>query len=894
MPGDTAVAPPPPSPDAPASFETYRDRGLAALRGHRHQEAADFLERALALRPDQANLHHYVASAYESLGQHDRAAEHLHRVVCLRPEAAEAHNNWGIALARLGKTDDAIAAFAQALRLRPEFPEAHNNWGNVLAERGRLDDAVEQFRRALALHPAYPEANNNLGLTLARLGRREEAVAALREACRLSPTYAEAACNLGHLCRDLGRLEEALDCFRTASRLRPDHPDPRFQMGVTLARLGRLEEAIACLHQCLLFQPDSAETYHNLGLILAQRERFDEATAAFRQAVRLRPDSPDYLNNLGNTLLRQQKSEEAVSCFLRAVSARPEYPQAHCNLGSAYLEQGKVDEAIACYRESLRLRPDYVDAHFNLGNAHRKASRPDDALACYARALELQPGHLGARLNTGVTYTEQGRLDDAVAVFAEIQARKPDFAEAYNCMGIARLHQRRNRDALAQFDEGLKLKPEDPELRLNRALCLLLLGDYERGWPEYEWRWKLKRATPRPYPQPTWDGSELPQGTIVLWAEQGMGDILQFIRYAPLVKGRVGKVLLDCPGPLRGLLTSCPGVDALIGGGASHAPPDVQAPLLSLPRILGSTTATVPAAVPYLFVDAPLREQWRHRVGSAPGLRVGIVWQGNPLFSGDRYRSVPLDLFRPLAQVAGARLFSLQKGKGTEQLEAVAREWGVTDLGKLITGDYRDTAGALLSLDVVVAVDTSVAHLAGALGVPVWVLLPFNNDWRWLEDRDDSIWYPTARLFRQKRWGEWGEVLERVAAALAEQASRPRPRRTVLEIGVPDLVEQLVLRELRGEGAEAAWGALRETGLAGRAELARHMARLRAAHAGLVEARTRMRDAVAAEPAAAGADVAELLRRFVQAEQEREGSLKGLASWLDRGAPEDGEHVPTT
>jgi tetratricopeptide (TPR) repeat protein len=860
-------------------FESLRNRGLLALREGRHKEALDLLEKAVALDPSQSSIFHHLASVCQALGRREDATRYLHQVVCLKPESGDAHNNWGIGLIRLGKHAEAIAAFSQAVRLKPEFPEAFNNWGNALAEQGLPEQAIDHFRKALSLHPAYPEGRNNLGLTLARLKRFDEAIAELKEALRLNPGYAEAAGNLGNLYRDLGRLEEAVACFRDAARLRPGHPEPRFQLALTLIRLDQLEEAIVCLHQCLLFQPDAPDVYHHLGMSLARRERFEEAAAAFRQAVRLKPDSPDYHNNLGNTLLRQHKTEEAIACFLKAVEVRPGYPLAHCNLGSAFLEQGKVEESIPHYLEAIRLRPDYVDAHFNLGNAQRKLNRPQEALGSYRRVLELQPDHLGARLNTGVAYSEEGKLDEAVQVYDEIIQRKPDFGEAYNCKGIARLHQRRSAEALAEFDHGTRLRGDDAEIHLNRALCLLLRGDYATGWQEYEWRWKLKRAAPRSHPQPGWDGAPLPNGAVLLWGEQGMGDILQFVRYAPLVKERVGKVLLDCPGPLRGLLSSCPGIDALVGGDGPTPYAEAQAPLMSLPRIFGTKVNTIPASIPYLFVDAPLREQWRRKAVTGQGLKVGIAWQGNPLYSGDRYRSINLSEFRLLAQAPRVQLFSLQKGKGAEQLLPLAQEMRIIDWGKEITGDYRDTAAAILSLDLIISVDTSVAHLAGALGVPVWVLLPFNNDWRWLEERDDSPWYPSVRLFRQESWGDWVGVFRRVAQALAEQTYRPVPRRVALPMSLADLVERFAAAELRPGGGDEAREALREAGLLDHTELARHTARLQAALAGIEEIKQRMRALAPAEDLDLHAG--DMVRRFARAQQERDEALAELSHWLD-------------
>jgi tetratricopeptide (TPR) repeat protein len=517
------------------------------------------------------------------------------------------------------------------------------------------------------------------------------------------------------------------------------------------------------LHQCLLFWPDNPDTYNHLGVVLAQRDRLDEAVAAFRNTLRLKPEHPEALNNLGNTLLRQHKGDEAIRCFRQALELRRDYPQPYCNLATALLQQGKAEEAVGLYLEALKLQPDYADAQFNLGNAYRTLHRTEEAIACYQRVLAQQPDNSGARLNLGVALSEQGKLDEAVSVFEDLLKAKPNFAQACNSLGVTRLHQGGVTDGLAAFEQGLAIQPDDPDTHLNRALSWLLLGDYEAGWVEYEWRWKLKRAMPCPYPQPLWDGTPMPNGTMFLWAEQGLGDTLQFVRYAALVKERVGTVLLDCPGPLRGLLVSCPGVDALAGSGAPLPPADVQAPLLSLPRILGTTLDNVPASVPYLFADVSLQERWRERIGAARGLKVGIVWQGNPQFAGDHYRSVGLERFRALAAVPGVRLFSLQKGKGSEQLAEWAGAVPITDLGSQISGDFRDTAAAMRELDLVISVDTAPAHLAGALGVRVWVLLPYNPDWRWLLGREDSPWYPSARLFRQRRWGDWDDVFACVA-----------------------------------------------------------------------------------------------------------------------------------
>ena len=339
---------------------------------------------------------------------------------------------------------------------------------------------------------------------------------------------------------------------------------------------------------------------------------------------------------------------------------------------------------------------------------------------------------------------------------------------------------------MAQYQEALRLKPDYADAHWNRALTWLLAGDFKQGWPEYEWRWQTKQMRGfRPsFPQPLWDGSSLSGKTILLWAEQGLGDTFQFVRYAPLVKQQGGTVLLSCPAELGRILHTCAGIDHLVTDDSPLPPFDVQVPLMSLPGILKTTLATVPASVPYLFADAARgtlaathkgwrgerkKENGRHSPSSfiLHPYRVGIVWQGNPRFSqpecrvADQRRSTALAQFEPVARLPGVRLFSLQKGYGTEQLAERQTEWGMVDLGEEI-GDFMDTATVMMNLDLIISVDTSPLHLAGALGLPVWAVLPFAGCWRWLLDRDDSPWYPTMRLFRQKHWGDWAEVFGRI------------------------------------------------------------------------------------------------------------------------------------
>jgi len=564
-----------------------------------------------------------------------------------------------------------------------------------------------------------------------------------------------------------GDQKRAEQLYRQVLAGDPGHAEAHNNLGTALLHQGQPEEALACYHEAIRLRPDYVDAHNNLGHALNVLGRLDEALACYREALRLRPDYAPAHFNLGNALKAQGKPAEALACFREAVRLRPDYAEAHNNLGNVLAELGKLEEALACYREAIRLRPSYADPHNNLGNALSEQGRWDEALPSLREALRLCPDFAEAHNNLGNVLFEQGRLEEAFASLREALHLQPDFAEAHNDLGNAVFALGRPEEALAYYRQAIRLRPDYPDAHLNLSMALLQRGDFEEGWREYEWRWKGKGWSPPAFAQPLWDGSALGGRTILLHAEQGLGDILQLVRYAPLVKSRGGTVVFACRRPLLRLLAGAAGIDRLVPSDGTLPDFDVHAPLLSLPRLLGTTLASVPADVPYLKPEPELVERWGRELGPATGLRVGIAWQGNPEHRKDRLRSVPLQQFEPLARLEGVRLVSLQKGMGVEQIAEVADRFSILDLGSRFE-DFADTAAALAHLDLVVTVDSAVAHLAGALGVPVWLALPFVADWRWLLDRDDSPWYPTMRLFRQQTRGDWPGVFERLTAALRD------------------------------------------------------------------------------------------------------------------------------
>ena len=510
--------------------------------------------------------------------------------------------------------------------------------------------------------------------------------------------------------------------------------------------------------------PTIAEALH-VALKQHQAGNLAQAEAIYRQVLQAAPANASALHLMGVLVYQKGSHDAAIQYLCQSLTSDPTDASSHCHLGLAYRAAGKLDEAVASYRQALHLKPDYAEAHNNLGFALAAHGKPAEALACYKQALKLEPNLTDAHLNMGSVLAEQGHVQDAIGCFERVLAVQPDSADAH----------------------------------WNRGIAWLSLGNFEQGWDGYEWRLKREETALRSFRQPLWDGSELAGRTILLHAEQGYGDTIQFIRFAPLVKERGGTVIVECQEPVWSLLRSCAGIDRLVKQGSPLPDFAVHAPLLSLPRILQTTWATLPATVPYLRADAEHVRWWGGEVVKRQGdketrrqgdketdgvnvntaladhsllithhsslLRIGIAWQGNPTHKNDRNRSVPLACFAPLASLSGVQLFSLQKGHGTEQLADISDRLTVTDLGSRFES-FQDTAAVLMNLDLVIATDIGVAHCAGALGVPVWVALPFAADWRWMMQREDSPWYPTMRLFRQKTAGDWDEVFQRIMQAL--------------------------------------------------------------------------------------------------------------------------------
>ncbi len=643
-------------------------------------------------------------------------------------------------------------------------------------QMGDLIGAEYAYRRAVTADRRHDDALVRLGVVSLRLGKLDEAIAHLQQAAQLAPGRADIHTNLGVAQASRGQLTEAVASFEEALRLNPQFLDARHNIGIALRDLGRLPEAARCLREVVALQPGYLAVRVSLGGVLFALRELDEAIIQFRQVVQLAPYDVEAHMNLGRALAEQGQLAEAVACFERVCQLRPDQGEAHSNLGMALGRQGKPRQALLSLHQAARLKPNSPEIQNAIGAALAELDHLEAALDALQQALRLRPSYPEALNNQGNILRRYGRLDDAAASLQAALDINPEYAEARHNLAITYLDQGKPDEALHNIDEALRQCPEVPEWRKNRGLVLLRRGQWEQGWPEFEWRWGCKGLPKRPFSQPQWDGGPLDGKTILLHAEQGLGDTLQFIRYTPLVKARGATVLVECPAILHRLLARCAGIDGLVVQGGDLPAFDVHLPLMSLPNRFGTTVANVPAPIPYVLADPERIAHWARELRSIGGHRIGLCWQGNPKHANDRHRSFALDRAAPLAGVPGVTLVRLQTGPGVvEQLAAVRDRLPVTDLDGPRGHTYRpleDSAAIMKNLDLVVSCDTSLAHLAGALGVPTWLALPFAPDWRWLDHRPDTPWYPTMRLFRQQALGQWDDVFESMARELQRAVHR--------------------------------------------------------------------------------------------------------------------------
>jgi tetratricopeptide (TPR) repeat protein len=569
-----------------------------------------------------------------------------------------------------------------------------------------------------------------------------------------------------------GRLGQAEVIYRQILAQIPGQPDVLHLLGLIAGRTGHYEAAVDLFRRALVGKPAWAEACSNLGAALIAMGKLDEALAAAEQAIALDPRYATAHINLGVALRDSGQPEAAIAACRRAIALDPRHAEAWFTMGNALLDQRNLPAADAAFRQAIARNPNHALAHCNLGIVLKEQLQVDDAMALCRRAIEIDPRCGEAYTMLSIRAVEQMKLDEAIALARTAIQLKPRYADAYVHFGVALRDTGNLTDAAAACQKALEISPGLAVARWNLALVRLLQGDLAGAWDDFESRWKCRSFTSprRGFTQPLWNGEDLNGRTLLLHAEQGFGDTLQFIRYVPRVLAGGGKVILEVPPALYPLLKNLPGISQTIPLGGEIPPFDLQCPLMSLALVFKTAIDTIPNAVPYLHADPQLIENWNSAIEPGRDLKVGLVWAGSPTHRNDHFRSMEFRHLAPLSAVNGVRFFTLQLGPASAQIQTQPNALPLTDLTARLT-DFAQTAALISNLDLVITVDTSLAHLAGARGKPVWLLLPFAPDWRWLRDRDDSPWYPTMRLFRQKQIGDWNEVVARVAENLKALAA---------------------------------------------------------------------------------------------------------------------------
>lgn len=697
-----------PAMQTPETSEALFARALQQHQSGRLLEARELYAQVLKASPQHIGALHLLGVSYSQTGEHEKGVPSIEQAIALKPDFAEAHNNLGIALKVLNRHEEAIACWHKAIALKPDYAEAHSNLGNLLNTLQRHEEAIVSYQRAIALKPDYAEAHSNLGNALLALKRDAEAIDCYRQAIALKPSYVDAHYNLGNALNAAGRSAESLDCY----------------------------------HRAMALKPAYAEAYSNLGNALVTLGRNEEAIAACQQAITLKPDFAEAHSNLGNALNALNRTQEAMICYHKAIALKQDCAEAYYNLGVALKTQKRAAEAVDYYRKAISLKPDFADAYNNLGTALNALNRPEEAMVCFEQAMAL----------------------------------KPDFAEVHSNFGNAVNALNRPAEAMDHYQKAIAIKPDCADAQWNLSLALLALGQFEQGFREYETRWARKATTPLPAtPYPCWLGdADIAGKKLLIQFEQGQGDAIQMLRYVPLLEEKGAECWIQLPKALLPLMRrSFPQAKMLVLPNLCPAGLDYRTPLMSLPLAMQTfTEAAIPKPSSYLKPDEARVAFWRAQLATQSSSKtVGLVWRGNPEHHNDHNRSAAVsDLLPLVAAHPSIQFVTLQKDLSDSEREALAAHRNLRILDAELSS-FDETAAVMCVLDLTISVDSAPAHLVGALGRPVWILLPFCAEWRWLTDRSDSPWYPTAKLFRQQTIGDWTRLINRVDAALSDASA---------------------------------------------------------------------------------------------------------------------------
>ncbi|MCE9632701.1 MAG: tetratricopeptide repeat protein [Methylophilales bacterium] len=637
-----------------------------------------------------------------------------------------------------------------------------------LHSQGLLAEASEAYLAILKQYPDLFDGLHLLGVVRYQQGQHEEAIRLIKQALVINPNSAPAHSNLGNVYRETKRHAEAINAYQHAVATNPGYVEGHYNIGNLYFEMGRNEDALVAYDRVLNLNPHHEDTLINKGLLQYNMQRNEEAIASFDRLLEFKPKHIGALFNRALALYASQRYVAAIESYDLLLESLPHDVTIHCNRGMAFYALGMHEQAVISYDRGLMFDPNCARSLANRGTALHQLKQYEAALASYNEAISINAGYAEAYSNRGGLLHEMGRLDDALASYDTALNIYPEYAAAHCNRGVLMMDLLRHEEAMTCYNRALEIRSEYSDAHWNLGICRLRLGDFENGWSQHEYRWQVKQlANGQPhFDQPFWRGENVAGKTLLIYAEQGLGDTLQFYRYVKLLTDQGAMVLLKAQSALIPIFNGLNDQVTLLKESDLIPDFDLHCPLLSLPMVFNTRLGTIPADTPYLYAKPDKVAHWQGVLGDKTLPRVGIVWSGNPAHKNDHNRSIALEklahLFDPKYQI-----ISLQKEVKTNDVSFLENHLEVLHFGDVIQ-DFSDTAALVELMDLVITVDTSIAHLAGAMGKPVWILLPYSPDWRWMVEREDSPWYPTARLFRQPAIGDWGGVIEKVSQELAK------------------------------------------------------------------------------------------------------------------------------
>ena len=612
---------------------------------------------------------------------------------------------------------------------------------------------------------------NSISISALSTGDLQQAKHTCLEILKEQPNNEAILYLLGVIYAQLEEYDLGMEHLKKSLQFNPNNIAAYVVLGGVYQRQGEVDEAITCYIKALQINPNLADVHNNLGSILCQKKQFNEAIVCYQTALKINPDYIHTYINMANIFLEIKQFDEAITCCQKAIQINPNVDEAYAKIGLALTDMGRSDEAISFYRKANQLNPNNLMALYGLCTILQCKGQLDDALQYYYKLLELDPNYAKAHYGLGFIFRDKGQLDESINCFQKAIKLKPTFIEAYIGLGSAFLKKGQIDEASTSYQKAIELDSANPIAHHDWAFCLISLGDLSRGWKEHQWVYKTQEGINflQNYSEPLWTGFDISGLTVLLHdgplGSFGFGDTIQFIRYTPLIAARGAKVIFECKKELISLLSNVDGVYQIMELGGQPPRFDVHCHLLDLPFIFDISLDNIPARVPYIPADPTMIKDWGEKIQhNGDKLKVGLVWGGG---SG-KYCHLKTYLF--LGSLDKIIFYSLQKGPAADEAKNPPDGMQLIDLTNEIY-DFTDTAALIEHLDLVISVDTSVAHLAGALGKPVWTLLPFASCWRWMRNGEDSPWYPTMRLFRQTSPGDWNSVMAKVAEELKKLVS---------------------------------------------------------------------------------------------------------------------------